>query len=200
MKKLCFVSLCALLLGLPVALRAEESVLWKDVDGWSVRADPSLGNACYIATSYQEGTTLRLGFDFSGNQKQIYFALGNARWKSLEAGKEYPIKVQFDRSPIWDATATARDIGTSMLLVATTTDTNFVAEFAKKLTVRAEFNGRQIAKLRLDRSAKAITAMLDCQRAVNEVTAKSAPSPSQSDPFEQTPKSEVKSSDDPFDL
>ncbi|WP_190306369.1 hypothetical protein [Rhizobium phaseoli] len=111
-----------------------------------------------------------------------------------EAGKEYPIKVQFDRSPIWDATATARDIGTSMLLVATTTDTNFVAEFAKKLTVRAEFNGRQIAKLRLDRSAKAITAMLDCQRAVNEVTAKSAPSPSQSDPFEQTPKSEAKSS------
>ncbi|RUM21572.1 hypothetical protein EFD56_03560 [Rhizobium phaseoli] len=95
----------------------------------------------------------------------------------MEAGKEYPIKVQFDRSPIWDATATARDIGTSMLLVATTTDTNFVA--AKKLTGRAEFNGRQIAKLRLDRSAKAITAMLDCQRAVNEVTAKSAPSPSQ---------------------
>ena len=45
----------------------------------------------------------------------------------MEAGKEYPIKVQFDRSSIWDATATARDIGTSMLLVATTTDTNFVA-------------------------------------------------------------------------
>ncbi|MCV9944905.1 MULTISPECIES: hypothetical protein [unclassified Rhizobium] len=143
---------------------------------------------------------LRLGFDFSGNQKSIYFALGNARWKSLEAGKEYPIKIQFDHSPVWDATATARDLGTSMLLVATTTDTNFVQEFAKKLTVRAEFNGRQIAKLRLDRSAKAITEMLDCQHAVNAVTAKSAPSPSQSDPFEQAPKNQVKSSDDPFDL
>lgn len=143
---------------------------------------------------------LRLGFDFSDNKKSIYFALGNARWKSLEAGKEYPIKIQFDQSPVWDATATARDFGTSTLLVAKTKDASFVDEFSKKLTVRAEFNGRQIAKLRLDRSAKAISEMLDCQRATDEVTAKSAPSPSQSDPFEQAPKSQVKASDDPFDL
>ncbi len=188
----------ASLLSSPSFSEGKASILWKSLDGWAVYADPTLGNACYIATVYEEGTLLRLGFDFSSNPRSVYLGLSNEKWKSLDAGKEYPIKIQFDRNPVWDAAATARDMGDYNLLVVKTTDVNFVSEFSRKLTIRVEFAGRQIVNLRLDKSAKAISEMLNCQDAVTQATSSNNGAQPKEDPFEQT--APVSSSSDPFEL
>ncbi|MCB5204211.1 hypothetical protein LH464_17230 [Neorhizobium sp. T786] len=179
---------------------AAGSVEWKKVDNWTVFMDPTMGNACYVAAVYEGGTILRVGFDFAGSVRQIYLALGNDNWKSLEAGKDYPVQIQFDNEVEWAATATGRKNNDATWLYVTTTDTGFLEEFSRKLGMRTTFRGTEIARLQLKGSSRAITEMLSCQSAVNEMMGarnEQAAPPSQ-DPFAPTP--EVKSATDPFDL
>lgn len=176
---------------------AAETVLWKEVSGWSVLLDKTMGNACYVTTGYEDGTVLRLGFDFQGPKGALYFGLGNVNWKALEPGKDYPVKIQFDNQPVWDATASGVRVGEMNFLHISTSQSNFADEFARKLSVRAYFNGRQIAALRLKGSSRAIDEMLECQKTVNELTTSVKP-PQSKDPFEQ--QTPVKNNPDPFEL
>lgn len=178
---------------------SENSVLWKEVAGWQVYMDPSMGNACYVTTLYEEGTVLRLGFNFTSPQAMIYLGLGNPKWASLEAGKDYPVEIQFDRNPVWSATATASQIGGVNFINVSTTDTNFAEEFRRKHGLKATFEGKQIAALRLGGSSAAISEMLSCQEAVNSVMSqKPSNTPEQKDPFREEPA--VKNAADPFAL
>ncbi|OHV85580.1 hypothetical protein [Ensifer sp. LCM 4579] len=179
---------------------AQDSVPWSNVDGWSVLIDPSMGNACYVTTVYELGTILRLGFDFSREPKSIYLALGDNRWKSLEPGKDYPIQIQFDRNPVWDATARAVDFSGTNFLAVSTTDFNFANEFSRKLAMRVTFNGRQVAGLRLKGSARAVAEMLKCQQTVNDTFSAQKPprAPRGDDPFQAAP--DARNANDPFEL
>ena len=186
----------SLLVASPVC--AAQSILWKSVGGWSVLMDPSTGNGCYVTIAYEKGTTLRLGFDFSRQQRGIYLAFGNGNWKSLEPGKDYPIEIQFDRNPVWNATAQAIDFGGVNFLSVFTTDVNFAEEFSRKLGMRATFNGREVAALALKGSALAVSEMLACQEAVNAAAAaQNAPQPPK-DPFGAAP--DKRNANDPFEL
>lgn len=184
----------------PFAALASNAIPWKSVPGWEVLMDQTMGNACYVTTSYQDGTTLRLGFDFTGPKGRFYMALGNDNWKSLEAGKDYPVQIQFDNVSPWTATARALDFASSKWLHVTTENSNFPDEFSRKQGMRVHFQGRQIVFLRLKGSARAMDEMLACQKTVNSVTAgqKPAPSAPPKDPFAASP--DVKNANDPFDL
>lgn len=180
---------------------AEESIFWKKVGNWSVAMDPTMGNACYVATSYEGGTFLRLGFNFTGEKKQIFIAVGNADWKSLEAGKDYQVVIQFDNQSPWNANARAISFNGMPYLIVSTPDSNFANEFSHKLGMRIFFNNKQILALRLNSSSRAIDEMLNCQTAVDSAlaTKKSpAPAPVPKDPFQSG--NSVRSANDPFDL
>lgn len=183
-----------LLVASPVC--AQETLPWKEINGWAILMDTTLGNACFVTTGYEDGTFLRLGFDFSQEPKSIYLALGNKNWASLELGKDYPIQIQFDRNPVWNATARAINISGINYLAVSTTDTNFANEFTRKLAIRATFNGRQVAALRLKGSALAVDEMLKCQVAVNDALANEKTAPK--DPFQASP--EVRNANDPFEM
>ncbi len=160
--------------------------------------DPSMGNACYVSSIYEDGTVVRLGFNFLENVRQLYFSIGNAKWKSLEAGKEYPVKIQFDNNPPWDAIASAINMDTVNHLHVNTKDADFAQEFSKKLGLRAYYAGKQIVALRLKGSSKAIDEMLNCQATVTKYIGATSPRPTPTDPFAPTPS--VKASEDPFEL
>lgn len=131
-------------------------------------------------------------------QRGIYLAFGNGNWKSLEPGKDYPIEIQFDRNPVWNATAQAIDFGGVNFLSVFTTDVNFAEEFSRKLGMRATFNGREVAALALKGSALAVSEMLACQEAVNAAAAaQNAPQPPK-DPFAAAP--DKRNANDPFEL
>lgn len=177
---------------------SSETVLWKEISGWSIRMDPSMGNACYVSSVYEDGTVLRLGFNFLNSNRSLYFSLGNAKWKSLEAGKEYPVRIQFDNNTPWDATASGLEIDAVHHLHINTHDANFAEEFSRKLSIRAFYSGRQIVALRLKGSSKAIDEMLKCQDLVSKYMNTKNQPPKNADPFAPAPS--VKATDDPFDL
>lgn len=174
---------------------AADSIFWKSVAGWDVYLDPSVGNGCYITTSYDGGTFLRLGLDFTAKSPSVYLALSNENWRSLEVGKEYSIEVQFDNNPVWTANAGVMLIGNYKYLTTTSTDTNFIREFSHKLRMSVRFGGHQVAALRLTGSAAATQELLTCQLAAD---ARQAPSGKPADPFADPPATNA--SKDPFAL
>lgn len=182
--------------GLVLPAAADDTVLYKTVSGWTVAMDPSMGYGCYIYTPYQDGTQLRLGFDFRENPTSVFLAIGHANWQSLEAGKDYDIQIQFDRNPLWNATARALEMNGVKYFVVTSTSSNFVMEFSRKLTVRALYAGREVARLRLSGSSRAISEMLNCQEATKAALGANA---KPKDPFAAPPATTEKAKD-PFAL
>ncbi|WP_100220852.1 hypothetical protein [Agrobacterium albertimagni] len=196
MKRFPIVSVAVLLAATPAF--PTDAIPWKEVGGWVVMMDPTLGNACYVSTIYEDGTVLRLGFNFTGSQGAIYIALGNQNWKSLEPGKDYPVVITFDRETPWNAVASGMEFSNINWLTVHTTDMDFAAEFARKHTMNATFQGRSIATLQLRGSARAVSEMLNCQDAVKAYSSTQQPAPQPADPFAVTP--DVKSATDPFAL
>ncbi|MEH3110479.1 MAG: hypothetical protein PGN22_10285 [Agrobacterium cavarae] len=164
-----------------------ETIPWKEVAGWTVRMGPSMGNACYVTTSYEDGTVLRLGFEFSDSDRLLYFSLGNTKWKSLEDGKEYPVRIQFDSETPWNAKASAIKVDSFTHLKVNTRNADFVSEFSKKLGLRAFYAEKQIVSLRLGGSSKAIDEMLSCQQATDKLANAQKPAPKDEDPFTLRP-------------
>ena len=62
-----------------------------------------------MLASYTRGTVVRIGID----QQNLngYIVIGNEAWRSLEAGKQYGLSLQFDNDAPWRGNATARSIG-----------------------------------------------------------------------------------------
>lgn len=196
MKFLCLV--LALLAAVPrISFADDETVLWKEVGGWSVAVDKSLGNACFVMTSFEDGTVFRVGFNFIEKDNPFYILMANANWKSLEEGKQYPIEFYLDRSK-WTADASAVDLDGTKALWINFKDTGLIGEFARKLSFRVDFNGKRIVALSLKNSVKATDEMLVCQKAVNAAVAQQPAQPQSKDPFEAKPDAQTAS--DPFEL
>jgi len=159
---------------------------------------PFCEERCYVTTSYKDGTVIRLGFEFSENDRLLYLSLGNSKWKSSEDGKEYPIRIQFDTETPWDAKASAIEVGPLTHLKVNTRDADFVSEFSTKLGLRAFYADKQIVSLRLRGSSKAIDEMLACQQATDKLANAQKPAPQDEDPFTASPS--VKTDDDTFEL
>ena len=84
---------------------AKETPLWKIVGGWQIRVDPTLGNGCFTYQFYEGNTFVRIGINkLAGG---VYVMAGDSDWKSLEAGKEYPIKLYLGNETPWSGDATA---------------------------------------------------------------------------------------------
>ncbi|WP_064693674.1 hypothetical protein [Rhizobium aegyptiacum] len=175
----------------------QETVKWKEVGGWTVAVDPTLGNGCFVLTSFDDGTVFRLGFNYTKKESPFYIVIANPNWKSLEVGKQYPIELSLDRSQ-WTANASALDLDGFKGLWVDFKDTGLVAEFARKLSFRATFNGKQIVALSLKNSVRATNEMLTCQKAVNAAVAQQPATPQSKDPFEAKP--DTRTASDPFDL
>ncbi|MFS8143717.1 hypothetical protein [Rhizobium sp. BR 249] len=196
MKFLCFA--LVLVAAIPQISLADDDIFqWKKVGGWSVAVDRTVGNGCFVVTSFEDGTVFRLGFSFTKKENPFYILIGNANWKSLESGKQYPVEFSLDRSE-WTADATAVEYKDFKGLWIDFDDVGLVDEFARKLNFRATFNGKEIAAFRLKNSVAAADEMLACQKAVNATIAKRPEPPKSKDPFEGKPDTKAKS--DPFEL
>ncbi|MBB3355549.1 hypothetical protein FHT70_005511 [Rhizobium sp. BK049] len=112
-------------------------------------------------------------------------------------GKQYPIELSLDRSQ-WTANASALDLDGFKGLWIDFKDSSLIAEFARKLSFRATFNGKQIVALSLKNSVRATDEMLTCQKAVNAAVAQRPATPQSKDPFEAKP--DTRTASDPFDL
>ena len=193
------VALAACLLAATQVAAKDEVITWsRDTAGWMVASDITLGGSCFIATVFEDGTFLRVGFQSSDAPFVAYVAIGNADWKSIEPGKEYSLVLQIDREDPWDAPATGSRINGLPTLFINFSDSKFIGEFVRKHGIRFNFNGTEIAHLSLKGSALASKEMVECQRAVADALGKKKPDrPAPKDPFQVGDPSPKR---DPFEL
>ena len=159
-----------------------QSVTWnEDVRGWYIGVDRSVGDGCYMHSSFDGGGVLRTGFNVDGNS--MFIIIGNRNWKSLEEGKYYPIEIQFGNRSPWsgEASVFVWDDGEKSLKLTVPFDDNsadnFVSEVQQTQNVIARYQGRQILNLSLRGSFAAMDEVLKCQ---DNILRNRSPS---SDPF-----------------
>ncbi len=166
-----FISLLFVILTMSVAGPAageSGSPLWKKVGAWQVRVDQTVGHGCFAVSLYEEGSLLRIGFDI--NAKGAYIIVGNGSWKSIELGKEYEIKFQFDDEAPWSGVTRgfAFDREGPRYLMGAIESAEFFSEFSRKNALSIGYRGREIARLSLMGSRRAIEEMLSCQQAMSD--------------------------------
>lgn len=174
----------------------DDVVAWKTVGSWSIYVDKTLGNACYAANAYDDGTVMRVGFQDSNSAYALYVAFGNVAWQSVEEGKEYQLTLEIDRSSSWPSPATGIVVANVPFLFINTNQAGFVNELMRKHTIRVKFRGRIVATLSLRGSGAAMRELGACQKIVDETIGRSQRRPE--DPFSDAPQ--VKDKVDPFAL
>ncbi len=146
---------------------ADDTIPWGDgsVAGWDIAVDQSLQGGCYILAEFDGNTIVRIGFDPSNSD--YYLILADDDWSSIEADKEYDLVLTLGHRAPWDAQANGIMLGDQPALMVTSTDTDFLDEFASQQNIKVEYNGSQIANLNLSGSAAAIKEMINCQSQVD---------------------------------
>jgi len=164
--------------------------LWKTVGGWQIRVDTSLGDGCFTYQIYEGNTVFRIGINKVAGG--VYVIFGDTEWKSLEAGKKYPVKLYFGDETPWSGDATAIEFSglPALMLQNSSQDpaANLLKEFMYETAVKIEFKNKTIANLSLKGTYKAGVELLKCQKVFNEAEDKA-------DPFKNHNDS---SSGDPF--
>ncbi len=142
----------------------QDSPLFKEVEGWEIRVDKTLGDGCFAAAVYERLTFLRIGYNADADK--IYLMIGDPKWKSLEAGKRYPLEIKFGNESPWqgDATAIGDDDWVALMMeVRRDNSGTFLREYMEEQFVEISYNDQPIATLALRGSYKAGLALIECQ-------------------------------------
>lgn len=162
----------------------QETALWKNVGPWSVYIDKTTQFQCFIATTYQDYTIFRVGFQQPNSTSALYVSLGNMNWSSIEAGKDYDLILQIDNEPGWPSPARGFRFGTMPALIVGTNQTGFIEQMMRKHSLRVFFGGKQILNLSLRGSNAALMEMANCQNEVDKYLGRS--NGTTNDPFAGT--------------
>lgn len=148
------------LLSFSISTQATDTKLWKRVETWDVRIDPSLNNGCFILNTYEPGS-IRLGFNKL--DETSYLIIYVRDWKYLDAGKEYEIEVEFDNKGRWKANASAVAMNGTVALRASVVRALFFKEFSEAEAMKVFYKSSEILTLSLSGSSQAMNEMIACQ-------------------------------------
>lgn len=177
-------------LGLGSA-QAEDTLRYAIREPWTIAVDPSLGNGCFAVAEFEKGEAFRLGFDMT-NDPAIYVLFGNAKWRSIEYGKKYPIEMRFGDEPVWDGNAEGFSFDPPenqpwlKLEIVKDQGHEFTLEFMKELFVSVHYNKKEILRLSLKNSYQAGLQLIECQKSAiqgEEDPFETTSSPDNQDPF-----------------
>ena len=141
----------------------DDTKLWKRVGGWSVRLDPSLLNGCFLYTTYEKGTILRIGVNRE-KENGYYMLLANSAWSSLQVGNTYDVQVQIGANTPWDAPMKAVNMNGSTALAVTFSDSRLWNEFVSSTNLRVTREGKSVANLSIADSRQAFDELVSCQK------------------------------------
>ena len=148
---------------------AAQTDVWAHLDPWTIRVDHTAGNGCFMDATYPTSNTyLRIGIDNRG-APQAYMMIANPKWTSSEQGKLYSLDVKFDdgQTATWKGQATL--IGKTPTLVVDFDPARAIGDtlyvFGVQTGFRLFYEGREIASLRLNGTAKAAVETYRCQKA-----------------------------------
>lgn len=160
-------SAAAMLAASTVGTIAEDTIPWDvpEVRGWTIAIDTTLGGGCFMYTIFDGDASARIGFDLQAGN--IYLLLADMDWTSIAADQSYDIEVQMGERQGWTASATGGRMGDVPTLIVTSTDAEFMEEFASQNSIRVRYKQNEIMHLSLQGSKAALNEVLKCQDAVN---------------------------------
>ncbi|MGD8808491.1 MAG: hypothetical protein PVG24_02740 [Gammaproteobacteria bacterium] len=89
----------------PVAATAQgNTIVFDNVGGWTVRTDPAREYRCFIEADYDNGSSVRAGFNTDSGR--FYITVADYRWDWVELGAPYVVSLQFDDEPALEFDAT----------------------------------------------------------------------------------------------
>ncbi|WP_152522337.1 hypothetical protein [Sphingobium sp. HDIP04] len=163
--------------------KSEVRTYQEDAGGWAIAIDDTLSGGCFAVRAFDEGTVVRVGINPKDNN--FYIVVGNPKWRSLEVGKSYSIRWQFDSELPWDGTAHGFQFssGGDHYLFQTFSDTEFFKEFVAKTRMTIYWETKRIATVSLDGTGQAVQATVQCQKREFNTQDPFAAAPETDDPF-----------------
>ena len=149
---------------------ADQAAVWKrGVAGWNILVDRSIGDGCFMTTTYRNGTALRV--QFNPRKDMVQMIVGHADWRSIAKGQSYDMAVRFGGRPSWTGAARGLRLGTLPAIIMDVPfererAKRFIAEFRSMPEVRVFFRGGTIAHLSLTGAGPALTELYACQAAM----------------------------------
>ena len=184
----CLLLICAgaALMGITDASSQDDlSPLWEKVGRWEIRVDTTLDYGCFAAV-IENNKVFRIGID--NLDSDVYAIVGKVGWESIEQGKAYDIDVEFDSEGAWEVPAVGINMNGTKGLAFEIGDTLFLDELMERHTMYVDYNGRQILRMSMEGSIRAIQSLGACMETFND---DSSQSDRQADPF-------ASPDDDPF--
>jgi len=142
------------------AALAQDLVPYSEAGGWAVVIDPSLGNGCLLTSDFEDGSTVRIGFD--RNAGNGYVAAFNDGWGEIEDGTSYPISFLLDDQK-YDGEAKGLHLSEVPGVVITFDSVDFLTDLAARNTMILQHDGADVMSIDLSGSDKAITETIACQ-------------------------------------
>jgi hypothetical protein len=97
-------TLLVILLAPFAATGQGNTIVFDNVGGWSVRTDPQREYRCFIEADYDNGSSVRAGFNTDNGR--FYISIADYRWDWVEIGAPYTVSLQFDNEPAQNFDAT----------------------------------------------------------------------------------------------
>jgi hypothetical protein len=153
---------CAATLALAAPAVAQDLVPYDAVENWEILVDPTLGNGCLMMSEFEDGSTVRIGFDPSAGQ--AYVTAFNDAWGSIEEGKVYPIGFALD-GETYTGEATGMYLegvpGADVMF----DNEDFLVDIAARQTMTLSNDGGEVMSIDLSHSADALLEVIACQEA-----------------------------------
>lgn len=135
-----------------------DHVLGK-VAGWSIGYSASL-DACLAAAVFRDGTTVWLGI--SRGSGQAFLAFSNAKWRSIEPGQSYDIRLRTREAGLWHGNFAGFDRDGNKGVFTSGLKEQFVSDLAATGGLDLSLGGRHVTSLSLVGSSDAMNAIGDC--------------------------------------
>jgi hypothetical protein len=145
---------------LTTAAAAQDLVPYSEAGGWAVAVDPTLGNGCLLTSDFEDGSTVRIGFDRTAGNG--YVAAFNEAWGDIEDGASYPISFLLDDQP-YDGEAVGVHLDGLPGAVITFDSIDFLADLAARNVMVLQHDGSDVMSVDLSGSDEAIAETIACQ-------------------------------------
>ena len=131
------------------------------VAGWSIGYSKTTGG-CLAAAAYGDGTTVWFGF--GGTTNSAFLAFTNPKWRGIEVGQSYIIRLVARGNGNWYGTFAGFEREGVPGIFASSLKDKFVADLADAGGLDISLNGRPVASLSLVGSLDALAAVMACQK------------------------------------
>jgi serine protease Do len=133
----------------------------KVVDAWTVGFNRTR-NSCMATATYGDDTTMSIGLD--GDNGDVFLAITNPNWQSIQDGKQYRIQIASVGGGRWQGNFFGVTRGDSDKgIISNGLKEAFVKELVRSPGIAVSLASRTIAKINLEGSPAAFAAVFDCQ-------------------------------------